>query len=342
MRVLLIKTSSMGDVVHSLPALTDAAAAIPDVRFDWVVEEAFASIAGRHPAVARVIPCALRRWRRNPLKAVVGGEWKTFREQLRAEQYDAVIDAQGLLKSAFLTKRARGPKFGLDTDSAREALSARVLDHPLAVEKGVHAIQRVRRLVAAALGYDMPDSAPDYGLPRAHPAHAERSDARLLFVHGTTWATKHWPLAFWQRLLQLAEKDGHTVLLPWGSDEEKTRAERIAGVGARAEVLPRMTLEAMMDLMSELDGFVAVDTGLAHLAAASGMTGLALYGPTDPVLTGVWSVRSRSVAADFPCAPCLQRECTYRGDLGRGVEPPCFSTLPAEVVWRDFRELRNL
>ena len=186
MRVLLIKTSSMGDVIHTLPALTDALAAIPNLQVDWVVEEAFADLARRHPAVHQVFPCALRRWRKHPFKARRSGEWATFKSAVQASKYDAVIDAQGLIKSAFVTRLGRGPSFGLDKHSAREGLSARVLDHPLAVAKGQHAIDRVRQLFALALGYTLPGSAPDYGLPRSHVPTSLNRPAQLVFCHGTT------------------------------------------------------------------------------------------------------------------------------------------------------------
>jgi heptosyltransferase-1 len=335
MRVLLIKTSSMGDVVHTLPALTDAHHAIDGLVVDWVVEEAFAPIAERHPAVQKVIPCALRRWRRHPFQAWRTGEWPAFRKQLRATEYDAVIDAQGLLKSAFLRKRARGPGFGLDRDSAREGLSARGLDHPIAVPRQMHAIQRVRRLFAGALGYAVPETAPDYGLPR-HVA--EGAGKRLVFIHATTWPTKHWPVDFWQQLTRRACQSGYKVVLPWGSEAEQARAGEIAQVHEAAEVLPRRDLGKLLDLFAGVDGFVAVDTGLAHLAAASGLPGVALYGPTDPALTGVQGGRARSLAVAFPCAPCVQEHCTYRGELGKGVQPPCFSTLGPEEVWRALTE----
>ena len=125
MRVLLIKTSSLGDVIHTLPALTDAARAIPGIRFDWVVEEGFAEIPAWHPAVDAVIPVAIRRWRKKPLQAVRSGEWSNFKRRLRETQYDLVIDAQGLLKSAWLTRYARAEVVGLDKSSAREPLAAR-------------------------------------------------------------------------------------------------------------------------------------------------------------------------------------------------------------------------
>src|SRR6218665_2449357 len=120
MRVLLIKTSALGDVIHSLPALTDAARSIPGIQFDWVVEEGFAEIPAWHPAVAQVIPVAIRRWRRNILRTIGSGEWRRCKEQLREHRYDCVIDAQGLLKSAWLARQAGAPVTGLDPQSARE------------------------------------------------------------------------------------------------------------------------------------------------------------------------------------------------------------------------------
>ncbi|WP_290523977.1 lipopolysaccharide heptosyltransferase I [Alcanivorax sp.] len=339
MRVLLIKTSSMGDVIHTLPALTDARAAFPDLQVDWVVEDAFADLARRHPAVANVFPCALRRWRKHPFKARRSGEWGVFKSALQATDYDVVIDAQGLIKSAFITRLARGPKFGLDKHSAREGLSAKVLDHPQAVAKGQHAIARVRQLFALSLGYALPASRPDYGLPRSHVPTPLAQPAELVFCHGTTWVTKHYPEAFWRQLVELACAEGHRVHLPWGNDTEKARAERLADGITQASVLPKMGLDALTDKLLCWDAFVAVDTGLAHLAAAAGLPGLALYGPTDPVLTGVQGVRAESRAADFPCAPCVQERCTYRGELGKGVSPPCFSTLKPEFVWRELKRL---
>ena len=334
MRLLLIKTSSMGDVIHALPALTDALVAFPSLKVDWVVEDSFADLAIRHPAVNTVIPCALRRWRNHPIKARRSGEWAAFNAAVQSNSYDAVIDAQGLLKSAFVTRLSRGPKYGFDKHSAREGLSARVLDHPLPVARGQHAIERVRQLFSQALNYPLADTAPDYGLPREHVPAPLSEPAELVFCHGTTWATKHYPEAFWRQLLELASGDGHRVHLPWGNDEEKARAERLAAGLERVCVLPKMGLDALTDKLLSWDAFIAVDTGLAHLAAAAGLPGVALYGPTDPVLTGVQGMRASSLAADFPCAPCVQEKCTYRGELGKGVEPPCFSSLKPKQVWQ--------
>jgi len=185
LRVLIIKTSSLGDVVHTLPALTDAARAIPGIRFDWVVEEGFAEIPAWHPAVSQVLPVAIRRWRKHPLRTWRSGEWARFKQRLRETRYDLVIDAQGLLKSAWLTRYVSAPVAGLDRDSAREPLASRFYDRRYAVAKDQHALERVRQLFAKALGYTLPPGTGDYGLNRAAMMDAA-AQPYLLFLHGTT------------------------------------------------------------------------------------------------------------------------------------------------------------
>lgn len=338
MRILLVKTSSFGDVVHTFPALTDAMHAVPGLSVDWVVEEAFADIAAQHPAVSTVIPVAIRRWRKQLWRTWRSGEWTAFRQQLAARPWDLVIDAQGLVKSAFITRLVTAPRAGFDRDSAREPLSARVLDRPLSVPRDQHAITRLRQLFALALDYAAPAGAPDYGiapLPVTDDGHA----APLFFFHGTTWATKHWPEASWRRLAELASAAGQPVVLPWGNETEQARAQRIAAGLALVSVLPAMGLSDLFAALRRGKGFVAVDTGLAHLAAAAGLPGVALYGPTDPALTGVWGARARSLAVSFPCAPCVQEKCSYAGASEGETWPPCFASLSPEMVWSSLQEV---
>lgn len=340
MRVLVVKTSSLGDVVHTLPAVTDAGACLDEVRFDWVVEESFAEIPAWHPLVERVIPVSIRRWRRQPVRTWRSGEWREFSRELRTESYDCVIDAQGLLKSAIVTRRARGPRYGLDSNSAREPLAARFYDHPLAVAKGQHAVERVRQLFAAALGYEVPEGVGSYGLvPESFEAGMELPERYMVFLHGTTWDSKHWPPPFWRELARLCTAAEHDVLLPWGNEAEKQRAEALADNMERARVLPRLPLSRLAGVLAAASGVFAVDTGLAHLAAALDRPLVAFYGPTDPVLTGVYGRRGLAMAADFPCAPCLERECGYRGPkvldhrLEVVVEPACFSRVSPDLAW---------
>ena len=340
MRVLLIKTSSLGDVIHTLPALTDAMGALPGIQFDWVVEEGFAEIPTWHPAVANVIPVAIRRWRKNLWQTLKNGEWRQFKQRLRDTRYDLVIDAQGLLKSAWLTRYVRAPIAGLDKTSAREPMAARFYDRPYAVARGQHAVERLRQLFAQALGYQVPAGLGDYGLDRSRLLTATNDAPFVLFLHGTTWDTKHWPELYWRQLAERMIGQGLEVRLPWGNPAEKARAERIADGLDNAVVLPKLNLAGVARVLASAQGCVAVDTGLGHLAAALDVPTLSLFGPTNPGLTGAYGRSQVHLAADYPaCAPCLQKKCTYRPtpEDQRQVDterewPMCFTRLNPERV----------
>lgn len=339
MRVLIIKTSSMGDVIHTLPALTDAGKIFPDIRFDWIVEENFAEIPSWHPLVDRVIPVALRRWRKKIFSPQVREEWKLVRHILNSTNYDVVIDAQGLVKSALLAHFARGVRCGFDWQSAREPMASIFYQKKFrtAKVKDEHAVTRVRDLFRQALGYDMPTSVADYGIDRQRFSTPEQQQKYLVFLHGTTWATKHWPEEYWIQLAKMASDNGFVVKLPWGSEAEQARAKQIASVAPSIEVLPRLDLVGIAGVLAGAKAVVAVDTGLGHLAAALDVPTVSLYGPTNPVLTGTMGRSQVHLRANFPCSPCLSRECTYRDESP--ITPPCFSTLPPVVVWNALEKL---
>lgn len=345
MHVLLVKTSSMGDVIHTLPALSDAAAALPGVRFDWVVEEAFAEIPSWHPAVDRVIPVALRRWRKQPWRTWREGHWARFASQLNARRYDRVIDAQGLLKSAWLTRHADAVVHGLDKASAREPLAARFYDQRHGVPRDQHAVERVRQLFARALDYPLPETPLGYGLDHTRLGGGPVDPRHLMFLHGTTWRTKHWPEGYWRQLAERASAEGYGVSLPWGDDTELDRAQRIAAGLPGVEVLPRLDLHGLAARLAVSGGCVAVDTGLGHLAAALDVPTVSLFGPTNAGLTGAWGERQYHLASDFPCSPCLSRRCRYRPtqedrqrfDLVE-EHPLCFTRLAPERVWSTLME----
>ena len=342
-RVLVIKTSSLGDVIHTLPALTDAARAIPDMVFDWVVEQSFSEVPDWHPSVDQVIPVSVRRWRKHPIQAWRSGEWAQFKEQVGRHQYDAVIDAQGLLKSAWLTRYAKGVCYGLDKVSVREPIASRFYDHPITVAKGQHAVERVRQLFSQVLEYSLSDQLGEYSLS----FKSERQKSVVL-LHGTTWASKHWPEASWIELGGLLQKAGYSVKLPWGNEVEKSRAERIAErclveqnmvEQGGAEVLPQMSLVELAALLSASAGCVSVDTGLGHLAAAVDTPTLALFGPTNSSLTGFYGNNQQSMQSEFHCAPCMSRDCRYK--LVAGAFPPCFDELSAAKVFQKFVEMQD-
>jgi heptosyltransferase-1 len=285
-----------------------------------------------------VIPVAIRRWRKNIWQTLKSGEWKAFKQRVRARKYDLVIDAQGLVKSAWLTRYVKAPVAGLDRYSAREGLASRFYDRRLSVATGQHAVERVRQLFALALAYDLPEGIGNYGLdldrlqlPPAAPY--------VVFLHGTTWATKHWPEAYWRELAERMGRRKLQVRLPWGNPAEKARAERIAQGLNNCQVLPKLNLVGVARVLAAAKACVAVDTGLGHLAAALDVPTISLFGPTNPGLTGAYGRAQVHQASDFPCAPCLQKKCTYkpsaddlrRFDLKREW-PLCFTRLNPEHV----------
>ncbi|WP_407292917.1 lipopolysaccharide heptosyltransferase I [Stutzerimonas zhaodongensis] len=326
MRVLLVKTSSLGDVVHTLPALTDARRLIPTIQFDWVVEEGFAEIPAWHPAVAQVIPVAIRRWRKHPFDTFFSGEWRRFKARLQEARYDLVIDAQGLLKSAWLTRYVQAPVAGLDRDSAREPLASRFYSRRYAVSREQHALERVRQLFAQSLGYPAPETVADYGLDRTQLA-TQGEQPYLLFLHGTTWPSKHWPENYWRELAVLMNEFGWAIRLPWGNAEEKARAERIATGLSGASVLPKLNLGGVAKVIAGARACVAVDTGLGHLAAALDVPSISLYGPTLPGRVGAYGRSQIHLCAPGPNAG--------KGDRHK----PCFDELPPERVASELKAL---
>ena len=325
MRVLVVKMSSLGDVIHTLPALTDAAAAIPGLCFDWVVEEAFAEIPGWHPAVDRVIPVALRRWRRRPIRSLRGPEWRCFRSALGERRYDAVIDAQGLLKSAFITRQVSAPRHGFDRKSAREGLASAVYQHRVYVPRDMHAVERTRQLFAQSLQYRQPLGPGNYGVRESLDSGETQADG-LLFFHGTARDEKLWPRECWADLAALAAQQGYPVWLPWGDETERERARWIAGRGGHALVLPRLSLRALAQRLLQASGAVAVDTGLGHLAAALDVPTVSLYGPTSTRLVGAYGDNQVHIEAPHAAG-------------GAGKPRAQMSAITVPAVWRELQAL---
>lgn len=297
MHVLIVKTSSMGDVLHTLPALTDAMHAIPGIQFDWVVEEGFAQIPSWHPAVDRVLPVAIRRWRKHWFGPQQREERVQFKRALQSRQYDVVIDAQGLIKSAALvTRLAKGVKHGQDSRSAREPFASWWYDKRHAINKQQHAVERTRELFAKSLGYDKPATQGDYAIARhflAEPPVDERP--YLVFLHATTRDNKHWPEDHWRELIGLMAGSGLQIKLPWGAEHEHQRAQRLAAGFDYVEVLPKLTLEQVARTLAGAKAVVSVDTGLSHLTAALDRPNITLYGPTDPGLIGGYGENQRAL-----------------------------------------------
>jgi heptosyltransferase-1 len=280
-RVLFVKTSSLGDVVHQMPAIVDARAYLPDGRFSWVVEEGFAPLARLHPMVDEVIPVATRRWRGHLLSAATWTEIGAFRRRLREGAFDIVVDTQGLIRSGLIVCMATGIRHGYDANSIREPLASRFYDVRHAVSREQHAVVRNRMLVAQALGSNA-SGALDYGLPRMTMASAPYA----VLLHGTSRADKEWPEDNWIAVGRALRQRGLGVKLPWGSEAERARSERLSQAIDGSTVPPRTPLDETAKLIGAASLVVGVDTGLLHLAAALSVPLVGIFVATDPAKTG--------------------------------------------------------
>jgi heptosyltransferase-1 len=338
MKILVVRLSSLGDILHLFPAISDLRRRLPETEIHWLVEPAFAEMVSWHFAVDKVITV--------PLRAQKKAWWKLprllsgLKKQLKAEKYDLVLDAQGLLKSAMLARLAGVDIYGFDKDSARESLAARFYRKTASVAQGLHVIEKNRQLVAQLFGADI--SQPlDYGLEVFRQKQMGASlpsilqdianQPTLVLLHGTTWNSKYWPESSWLELVRLLSEQGVRCLLPWGNEPEYQRALRLRQAGgAMAVVLPKLPLTELMRVMLHTQGFVSVETGIGHLATVLNIQGLMLHGPTDPAYSGILDKSCVHITSGLDCSPCFKRDCPK---LQSPSEiPPCQLAITARQV----------
>ena len=295
MKILIIKTSSMGDIIHCLPVIADIHAHVPGARIDWVVEDSFVDIPRMCPAINQVIPVAIRRWRKSFFSKKTWDEISAFKRSLA--KYDAVIDCQGLTKSALIARLVNGVRHSFDWRSGRDSFASVFYAKNHAVSLKQDAVARNRELVAHALGYEIPKTAPNYGITLKDDASGSRMDIDcqgsthsleyIIALHGTSRDSKLWPDANWVALGEaLVAKNLHLVL-PWAGDVELQRANAIAGQLSNAKVLPKLNIAQLAPIISQARAAIGVDTGLTHLAAALNIPTIAIYADSDPARNGV-------------------------------------------------------
>jgi heptosyltransferase I len=278
----------MGDVIHNLPVVSDLRRVWPNVAIDWVVEESFAEIPRLHPEVRHVIPVAIRRWRKQLGQAATWREMRSAAAALRETYYDFIIDTQGLVKSALISRVAQGLRCGYAREVAREPLAALAYDCHYVIPRNAHAVERNRWLAAAACDYSQ-ELPLRYGLhaPDALPPWAPLGVTFAVLLTATSRDDKLWPEAHWIALGHAMHAQGLTCVLPAGNAVERARAERIAAAIPDAIVAPPSRLTDLASLMQAAQAIVGVDTGLSHLAAALDRPTVAIAVSTDPALTGV-------------------------------------------------------
>lgn len=331
MKLLLVKTSSMGDVIHTFPAVTDALAHRPDLVIDWAVEPAFAPLVRLHPGVRRIWPAAIRTWRKTLLKPQTRREIGALRRDLQAEGYDRVLDAQGLVKSAVLARLAGAPVDGFDRTSVREPLATLAYRRRHPVARDLHAVDRTRLLLGQTLGYQPDLDRLSTGIER--PGAGSR---RAVLLHGTTWPSKRWPTPMWIALARAIADGGWRPELTFSDADEEAVARAIADAVPGAILVPRRPLGEVAEWIAGAGLAVGVDTGLTHLSAALGIPTVALFFSTRPGLTGPRGRAASALTAPLPCAPCLKRECPL---VPAGGLPPCHATIGPDQILTEIARL---
>ena len=331
LKILLVKLSSLGDLIHVFPALTELQERHPKAEVTWIVDQPFADVPLWHPIVKKVIVAPLRELKQQGWSMKAYFTLKNLVKTIRAEQYDFVIDAQGLFKSALLTRVAKGYRVGFGRGCLRENVWWLYQDWVFIPFKE-HAIKRVKALFAE-IGKYVAGTEAHYGLTKWQPVPSKI----ILFAHGTTWASKHYPDSLWKELAEIVTKAGYEVWIPHASPRELKRAELLK-VNNQVKILPKMSLNQIKDTLMKVSGVIAVDTGLAHISAALSVPCVTLYGSTDPAKIGTMGERQKQLKAVFECAPCGKRECTHDDRL-KTVTPPCFKTLAPAEVWKALQEM---
>jgi heptosyltransferase-1 len=348
MKLLLLRLSSMGDVLHTLPAISDMQRYRPDVELHWLLEPAFAPLAHLHPAVTQTIPFGLRGYKKR--WTALPEALRALRRTLREEHYDQVLDAQGLYKSALLGRLAGAPLMGFNADSAREPGATRLYQRCFGVSWELSAIQRNRQLFAQALDYPMPDTLPDYGLQStARQLRADTLDAPwnaivkqpfVMGFHGTTRENKEWYEAYWVKLAEKLRASGLHLVLPAGNVREEARAARIAAQVDNVIALPACSLMELAALSVRARAFIGMDTGLSYLMAALGLNGVTLYGPTAAEQFSSRLDQQIILQSPEVCAPCGKGRCPLpEAQNGRIL---CQQSLEPVRVWAALSSLLEL
>ena len=345
-KILLIKTSSLGDLIHTIPAINDMQHHCPDVELHWLVEEDFANVPLWHPFIKRVHCCAIRRWRQSIFSKVTRGEIKQLKRQLLAEDYALVIDAQGLLKTAFMTRWFKGINAGYDKHSIKESLASYFYQQKVAIEFKQPAIIRVRQLFATLLAYDINNKSVQFGMQIRNPATALIKSVvgvnqdYMIFLHGTNWSSKLWPESYWCELASRVSQKGLQILIPWGDETERLRAERIAAhVNNNAiNVLPKCSLDELAYLLQNAKAVVGMDTGLSHIGASLAIPIVGVYGSTNSGLTGLRGEQATNLQSGKDCSPCMKRECSL---IKQGELIPCYQDVGVDAVMAELDYFLN-
>lgn len=315
MNILVTRMSSMGDIIHTWPAITDLISHIPDVKITWLVEESFVDIACLHQGVQSYIPIAIRRWRNKLFEPKTWKEWREFLHHLRSTPWDLIVDSQGLIKSAIPARLARGLVVGYSWSSSREALASLFYHKTIVVDRNMSAINRNRYLFGKVFGYE-PLGRVNFGDIVCRRLNWLSTDKYAVMLHATSRFSKEWPEKYWIELgSRLWQERKLICMLPWCSLEEQKRAQRMAAAIPHAQAVPPTTLKETASLIKHASVVVGVDTGLTHLANALNIPLVAIYCDTDPLKTGVIETPRAKNLGNIGECPRVEEVCSVLNEI---------------------------
>lgn len=349
--ILIIKTSSMGDVIHTLPAIEDLYRNLHNIKVDWIVEPGFSEIPAWHLAVNKIIKLPLRKWRKNPLKYIFNGEIISVIKNIRAKKYDYIIDLQGLVKSAIFAKFAKGIKYGLCINSIREKLAAIFYNKKITVLKNQHAITRNRQLLAKIFQYNIDQNDVSYGLNKSIIKNIDETLLSkinfpyLVFLHGTTWASKHWPESYWFELAKITTDSGLNICVTYANDKQYQFVQKIAKISNKIHIIPTMSISQAAKLIANSSCVVGVDTGFCHLSAALDQNTISIFGSTDINKSKPLGKNQAYFSSKFSCSPCMSKDCRFSNSsvyLKDKIFPPCYKEISPQLIFDEIHKRINL
>jgi heptosyltransferase-1 len=356
-RILIVKLSSMGDVLHALPVLSDIKQALgDDTQIDWVAEPNYACLLKDHPYIHQLHTLSFRQYK-GYLKSIRSDEARQLKQFLKNHPYDAILDLQGLLKSAWVCRWAKGIRYGYDSKSIREPWASWFYHQKFPVSKNLHAITRMRELAAKALGYEVSAGEPSYGLNTKTSGsqancipgttnHSEENKCfnkeddrypQLILFPFTTWGTKHWPTEHWHAFINLAKNHFH-ITIAWGSQNEYRQAQSFCENTTNCQLTPDLNVEGMKNFLKDCDAFIGVDTGFAHLATAMNIPGIVLMGPTDKNESGPLGNNQLALDVELSCRPCHKRVCSLPIEPN-SLRPKCLARISPEFVLKNLQKI---
>jgi heptosyltransferase I len=316
-RILLVKLSSFGDLIHTFPAVSELKSNLPNIHLDWLVDASYSAIPSWHPGVDEVLELPIR-------KRSGKRDWQGLiqaHKVLRTRHYDSIIDAQGLIKSSLSMIGVKGTKHGFATPLLKEPLARFNYHHQHEVEVG-HVIDKNRQLLASVFNYPLSPSFR-FGIEN----NSIIKSNQVVFFIGSSWHNKRWPLSHWHQLVKKAINHGLHVVMPWGSQKEKDELLIFNSFPSSKLTISSYSLNNLKNVLESSRAVIAADTGVLHLAQAVNTPVLGLFGPTDGMRSGPGS--NALIQSKESCAPCMRRKCKFNDSIWA----PCMISIDPDNVW---------